>query len=153
MSLNEKLLTLAGDWNGTNRLNMSWELDPIKESGSTASVRTRAGGTCIEIAYTWKFEGKPQEGLIIISDDAGNVHAVWTDSWHSANVLMSCAGTTNAAGAANLKGFYKVDGHPDWGWRTEIIPSGDKFEYKMFNVTPEGEEEWAVEMEFSRLER
>ena len=152
MSVNEKLAALTGQWRGKNRLNMSWEPDPIKESESTAIVSTRAGTTCLEIAYTWMFEGKPQEGFIVISEDTKSekANAVWTDSWHSANVLMHCGGTVSSGGSANLKGFYNVEGHPDWGWRTEIIPNGDKFRYLMFNVSPEGHEEWAVEMEFMK---
>ena len=153
MAVHEKLAALSGEWKGKNRLNMSWEPDPIKESASTASVSTRAGQTCLEIAYTWEFEGKPQEGFIVIAGDTGSdkANAVWTDSWHSANVLMNCSGSISGGGGANLNGFYKVEGHPDWGWRTEIIPGGDKFKYLMFNVTPEGHEEWAVEMEFTRV--
>jgi Protein of unknown function (DUF1579) len=152
MSVHGKLAALAGTWKGKNRLNMSWEPDPIKESASTATVSTRAGETCLEIAYTWEFEGKPQDGFIVISGDANSdkANAVWTDSWHSANVLMNCCGAVSNGGGVNLKGFYKVEGHPDWGWRTEIVPDSDKFKYLMFNVTPEGHEEWAVEMEFTR---
>ena len=151
MSVQEKLAALSGNWEGRNRLNMSWEPDPVKESESTATVSIRAGGTCIEIAYTWEFGGKPQDGFIVIAGDAKSekANAVWTDSWHSANVLMHCGGTVSSRGV-NLKGFYKVEGHPDWGWRTEIVPEGDKFKYLMFNVSPEGQEEWAVEMEFTR---
>jgi hypothetical protein len=152
MSVHEKLAVLTGKWTGKNRLNLSWEPDPIKESDSTADVTTRAGDTCIEIAYTWQFEGKQQDGFIVLAEDANSdkSNAVWTDSWHSANVLMNCSGNVSERGVANLKGYYKVEGHPDWGWRTEIVPNGDKFKYLMFNVTPEGHEEWAVEMEFTR---
>jgi hypothetical protein len=153
MSVHEKLAALSGQWNGRNRLNLSWEPDPIKESESTAKVSRRAGDTCLEISYTWEYEGKPQDGFIVISKDAGSekANAFWTDSWHSANVLMNCIGSVNDRGAANLKGHYKVEGHPEWGWRTEIVPDGDKFKYLMFNVSPEGHEEWAVEMEFTRV--
>lgn len=98
------------------------------------------------------FEGKPQEGLILLSceEKDGAAHAFWTDSWHSANQLMSCVGTHSESGGVNLKGTYKVEGHPDWGWRTEILPGDDSFRYLMFNVSPEGQEEWAVEMDFIR---
>lgn len=151
MAIHEKLSKLAGDWKGTNRLNLSWESDPIKESPSTATVKPRAGGTCLEIAYTWEYEGKPREGFIIINGDGkSNAHAVWTDSWHSANVLMACEGTCGENGTVNVKGTYKVEDHPDWGWRTEIVPTGEGFKYLMFNVSPEGQEEWAVETEFIR---
>lgn len=151
MSVNDNLAALVGDWKGTNRLNLSWMPDPIKESASTATVSLRVG--CIEIAYTWEYEGKPQEGLIFLCDGSASAKAFWTDTWHSANVLMTCTGDVAANGRVNVKGHYKVEGHPDWGWRTEIVPSGDTFKYLMFNVSPEGVEEWAAETEFTRLEQ
>lgn len=152
MGVHEKLTALTGTWEGKNRLNLSWEPDPIKESLSTSSVKLRLNDTCLEIEYDWEYEGKPQEGLIILSCDkkSGAASAVWTDSWHSAHVLMNCYGAVAENGSVNLKGSYKVEGHPDWGWRTEIVPGDDSFKYFMFNISPEGQEEWAVEMEFKR---
>ena len=152
MSVHAKLKALSGTWEGKNRLNASWMPDPIKESVSTASVRTRLNDTCLEIEYVWEFEGKPQEGLILLTcvGESGAAHAFWTDSWHSAHQLMGCSGTVCESSGINLKGTYKVEGHPDWGWRTEILPGDDSFRYLMFNVSPDGQEEWAVEMDFTR---
>jgi hypothetical protein len=152
MSVNENLSELAGNWSGVNKLNLSWMPDPIRESTSTAKVQTRVNDQCLEIAYTWDYEGEAQEGLIVLSGDgkSDSVKAFWTDSWHSRNVVMPCDGLVSANGSVNLKGFYGVPDHPDWGWRTKIIPGRDTFKYLMFNVSPEGIEEWAVEMEFTR---
>ena len=151
MAISEKLAGLIGNWDGTNKINLSWTPDPVKESASTASVRSRANNTCLEIEYTWEFEGVPQEGFIVVSlGKEGDASAVWTDSWHSKNILMFCEGTSTIAGGVNLKGSYKVEGHPDWFWRTEIVPGEDSFKYLMFNVSPEGTEEWAVETRFKR---
>lgn len=152
MSVNENLSKLAGDWSGVNKLNLSWMPDPIRECASTATVSSRVKGQCLEIAYTWEYEGEPQEGLIVLSgnEKSDAAKAFWTDSWHSKNVLMQCDGVASSNGSVNLKGFYSVPDHPDWGWRTEIIPGDNTFKYLMFNVTPEGVEEWAVEMEFTR---
>lgn len=152
MSTNDHLSALAGEWKGTNRLNLSWMPDPVKESVSTAKVHRRINGQCVEIAYTWEYEGQPQEGLLILNGDpkSDQITAWWTDSWHSAHVLMSCKGTVGDDGHVNVMGHYSVPDHPDWGWRTEIIPDGDTFKYLMFNVSPEGEEDWAVETVFTR---
>jgi hypothetical protein len=152
MSVNEKLSNLAGDWSGVNKLNLSWMPDPIKECASTATISTRVNGQCLEIAYSWEYEGKPQEGVIVLSGDAKSdaAKAFWTDSWHSKDVLMQCDGLVRSTGSVDLKGFYSVPDHPDWGWRTEITPGDNTFKYLMFNVSPEGVEEWAVEMEFTR---
>ncbi|PYS86838.1 MAG: hypothetical protein DMF62_14570 [Acidobacteria bacterium] len=152
MGVHAKLAALSGTWQGTNRLNASWMPDPIKESLSTASVRTMLNDTCLEIEYDWEFDGKHEEGLILLTCDkkGGAAHAFWSDSWHSANQLMSCVGTVSESGEVNLKGTYKVEGNPDWGWRTKILPGDGSFRYLMFNVSPEGLEEWAVEMDFTR---
>lgn len=152
MSLPETPGLLAGRWKGVNRLNLSQPSDPIGESESTADIVTRINGQCLEIAYTWKFESSPQEGVLIITTapSGKTVSAVWTDSWHSADTLMVCKGTISDGGNINIKGFYPVPDHPDWGWRMELVPANDTFKYLMFNVSPEGEEEWAVEMEFVR---
>jgi hypothetical protein len=152
MSVNEQFSSLEGNWTGTNRLNLVWLPDPIKESRSAAVVVKRAGGQCLEIAYTWEFEGKHQEGFIIFSCDPNSdrVEGFWTDSWHSANVLMALEGSRKDDGSLDLLGSYQVPDHPDWGWRTVLSPGEDTFTYQMFNISPEGEEVWAVETVFTR---
>ncbi len=152
MSIHEKLSNLAGSWSGTNKLNLSWMPDPVKESASTATVSHRVNGQCLEIAYTWESEGEKQEGLIFLnaSGKTDSIKAFWTDSWHSKDVLMECNGTVSENGSVNIKGHYSVPDHPDWGWRTEIVPNGNSFKYLMYNVSPGGVEEWAVETEFTR---
>lgn len=153
MAVTEKLKGLTGNWKGTNRLNFGSHSDtPVQESPSTAEVVERSGGQAIEITYTWEYEGKTQEGILLIngSGNSDTVKAVFTDSFHLANDLMKCEGSTIADGGINVSGNYTVPGYPEWGWRTEITPGDDSFTYKMYNVSPEGEEEWAVETEFKR---
>lgn len=152
MSIHSRLSELVGNWDGTNRLHLSWMPNPLHESRSTAVVRERIGRQCLEIAYTWEYEGKPHEGVIILSGSpkTDGIKAVWTDSWHSANVLMTCEGTVDESGRVSVKGSYSVPDHPDWGWRTDIIPGDGTFEYVMYNVSPEGVEELAVETVFSK---
>jgi hypothetical protein len=107
----------------------------------------------LSIEYTWSFEGDPQEGLFILGCDprTDEVQAVWTDSWHSKNVLMLCNGSRNSEGRISVLGHYAVPEHPDWGWRTEIVPGPDSFRYAMYNISPEGVEEIAVETDFERV--
>lgn len=152
MSIPEKLRSLSGNWTGNNRLHLPWLPEPTLDSDGTATVTSRAGTQFLEIAYTWSHEGKPQEGIIVLGGDnkTDAVNAFWTDSWHMAHQLMSCEGKEGSNGSVSVKGSYKVEGHPDWGWRTEIDPGEDSFVYKMYNVTPEGEESIAVEMEMTR---
>lgn len=63
---------------------------------------------------------------------------------------MLSDGTVNDDGTVNVRGHYKVPDHPDWGWRTEIVPGGNSLKIVMYNVSPEGNEELAVETDFSR---
>lgn len=122
-------------------------------SDATASVRSRVGGQFLEIAYTWSYEDKLQEGVLIFGGDNSSdaVNAFWTDSWHMAHQVMMCSGRSDANGTIDINGHYKVEGHPDWGWRTEVIPGDGKFQYRMFNVSPEGDEQIAVEMEMQKM--
>ena len=153
MSIPVKLQQLVGSWKGSNRLHLGdWGPTPLHESAGTATVRARNRGQFLEIAYTWEYDGKPQDGLIILGGDnkTNAVNAFWTDSWHLAHNVMLCEGTESPTGEVSVKGFYKVDGHPDWGWRSEIRPTDGGFEYKMFNVSPEGDESIAVEMDMTR---
>ena len=151
MSIPEKLSPLVGRWAGRNRLHMAWNPEnPLHESEGTAEVRTRSGDQFLEISYTWVYEGQPKEGVILLGrdDKSGSVNATWTDSWHLAHQLMQCEGQ-ETDGGISVKGHYKVEGHPDWGWRTEIVPGDDSFRYLMYNVSPDGQEDIAVEMDLS----
>jgi hypothetical protein len=152
MSVDKKLSDLVGTWKGTNRLHVPWMDEKLKESDSTAVVRSKMNGQFLSIEYTWSFDGEAQEGLLILGCDSKceAVQAVWTDSWHSKDVLMLCNGTVDSDGKISVMGNYSVPEHPDWGWRTEIIPGVEGFRYVMFNVSPEGVEELAVETEFTR---
>lgn len=152
MSVARHLAFLEGRWKGINRLNLPWLPEPVRESESEALVLSRIGCQCLEISYTWNYEGTAQDGLLLltVAPEGNDVSAFWTDSWHSANTLMPCNGSISDDGVVDIKGSYSVPDNPDWGWRTKILPVNSGFRYLMFNVTPEGEEVWAVETEFSR---
>ena len=152
MGLHEKLTRLVGDWKGTNRLHTTWMPVKLHESNSTASVRSRMNGQFLTIEYTWAYEGSAEEGMLILGCDPHSdaVQAVWTDSWHSKDILMLCNGEIDGDGKISVFGTYAVPDYPDWGWRTEITPGDNEFRYAMYNVTPEGEEEIAVETDFTR---
>ena len=153
MSIPDELKSLVGEWTGSNRLHLGdWHpVKPIHDSDATASVTERIGGQFLEIAYTWEHEGKTCEGVLILGGEskAETVNAFWADSWHLAHKVMMCEGS-EVGGKVSVKGSYKVDGHPDWGWRTEILPGQEEFRYNMYNLSPEGEESIAVEMVLNR---
>lgn len=152
MSIPEKLSAMTGEWKGTNILHTPWMPNPLHKSESTMLVSEQIMGQFISFEYTWSYEEKPQEGNIFVGwDEKTNaVNAVWADSWHSAHVLMNCEGSISPDGALMMKGYYAVEGHPDWGWRTDIIPGNETFKLVMYNVSPEGQEDLAVETEYKR---
>jgi hypothetical protein len=153
MSISQLLSDLVGTWKGKNRLYTPWMEEKIRESDSTAIVRSKMNGQFLSFDYTWSFGGDPQEGMLVIGCDPKSdaVQAVWTDSWHSKDVLMLCNGTVDSKGRISVFGNYAVPDHPDWGWRTEITPADGGFRYVMYNVSPEGVEELAVETDFTKV--
>lgn len=154
MSVPEILEKLVGKWRGINRLHTTWIPDnPVRETVSRAIIELTARGRFLKIEYDWAFEEAIQEGLILIGDeqDSDSIKAFWIDSWHLSDKFMVSEGVRGTNGTISLKGFYAVPDHPDWGWRTIIEPECDNsFKITMYNVTPEGEESLAVEMEFKR---
>lgn len=152
MSVPEAFISLVGQWKGRNRLHADWLADPIIESESLASVVAKMRDQFLQIDYTWQYEGNVQEGTLLFGSENGAdaAQAVWTDSWHLSNNLMLCDGNIANGNLLNVKGYYKVTDHPDWGWRTEVTADASRFKYVMFNVSPAGDEEVAVEMDFER---
>ena len=154
MSVPPILENLVGSWHGINRLHTTWVPDnPVRETNSAAVVELTARGRFLKIEYDWTFEGSAQEGLILIGDEKTSdaVKAFWIDSWHLSDKFMVSEGRRENGGTVSMKGFYSVPDHPDWGWRTIIEPERENtFKIIMYNVSPEGEESLAVQMEYKR---
>jgi hypothetical protein len=126
-----------GNWAGKSRLFLPGQ--PDSECQSTAQVSSAVAGTCLKIDYTWSYEGKENEGLLLVSlPGEQKATASWTDSWHSRHTFMHCEGEVSDERIV-LRGSYKVEGHPDWGWRIELS-KGDGFLIEMYNVMPDGQE-------------
>jgi hypothetical protein len=150
MSVPETLASLVGEWAGTSRLWLPGE--PTRESETTASVALTAQGKFVTIAYTWAFEGQPQDGLLLLGRETESVHVAFVDSWHMGDVMMICRGRVHESGAVDVLGSYSVPDSPDWGWRIVIEPGDNILRILMYNVPPEGmgEEELGVEAVYSR---
>lgn len=152
MGLNDDFAGYVGTWSGTNELYLSGQDGPVTQSASLLRVSLKANKQFVAFEYTWSYKGKPHEGIILLGGDRRSdaAQAVWTDSWHSSDTLMLSDGKSREDGSVTVKGYYKVEGHPDWGWRTDITPTGEKLRITMYNVPPDGDEELAVDTEFSR---
>lgn len=153
MSTPVALTDLAGQWIGVNRL---WVMpgDPVRESETTATVARAVGGAVATIAYTWSYEGQPQEGLIVVQtgSNADEADVVWVDSWHTASKFMLFRNEETKEGLVAVHGRYGAPPGPDWGWRILIgAESPDAMQILMYNVTPDGEEMLAVDARYRRV--
>ena len=152
MSVFDKLSACAGSWRGTSRLQ-----DPqnnlADDSPSSMVVTPVLGGRFVRLDYTWAYHGKPQEGSLLVGRDAktGELSAHWIDSWHMGDKVMACRGAATDGGALSVRGSYAAPPGPDWGWRTTISPDdGRTLRITMYNVTPDEQEDLAVDATYTR---
>ena len=149
MAVPKPIRNAAGSYSGDSKLHMPWmpEGKRIAEGPSKLHIEFDRHTTFATATYIWTYEGKEQEGTILIaSDDEGkDVTMGWSDSWHQSGAVMHLQGSVEGD-ELSCKGKYKAPGSPDWGWRITLGQTGDdKVTMKMFNATPEGEEMLAVE--------
>lgn len=150
MTLAELTDKFIGEWTGTNLLRFEpGGADRITDS--TLSV-SQAAGNFLTLAYTWSFDGAPQEGFMILGYDKANggVSAAWGDSWHMSASLLISTGVIHGNGEIDIKGFYDAPSGPPWGWRTTLKATETGFLLEMYNCEPEGGEELAVRGDYSR---
>ncbi|MGH7599586.1 MAG: DUF1579 family protein [bacterium] len=153
MKLTEIQDHLLGESTGTNLLRLSWLTPSDFHSSSRLSVKPVAKGKFLTLTYTWSHEDVSQEGVILLGYDAQQemVTAAWVDSWHMSSKIMACEGSIDTQGAINIRGSYEAPPGPDWGWRIVITPkSGSDLQIVMYNITPEGAEDLAVQADYKR---
>jgi hypothetical protein len=145
------LAACAGGWVGTSRLQDPHS-DVPDESHSTVTITTVLGGRFLRLDYDWAYRGAPQQGSLLIGHETPEsaVTAQWIDTWHMGDKVMSCRGTVEEDGAISVRGSYAAPPGPDWGWRTVITPGAQRLRLVMYNITPDGKEELAVEGEYAR---
>ena len=153
MSVPKSIHESKGLWRGTSKLNLS-ELPPdkrVSESNSSLHIDTDEQNSYATVAYDWKYEGKRQEGTILIckSSASPTVQFAWVDSWHQNSAVMHLTGQDTESDSVKAKGTYQA-GKEIWGWTIALHFSSDQLILKMENVTPAGEPEWAVEASYKR---
>jgi hypothetical protein len=150
MSVLASLISAAGTWRATYALR-----DPANalscDSESLATLTPVLGGRFVRLDYTWAFQGAPQEGSLLIGVEqaAGVATVAWIDSFHNGDRLMPCTGTADAGGV-DVRGTYPAPPGPDWGWRTRLSAAPGLLSMVMFNVTPDGHEDLAVDAQYRR---
>jgi hypothetical protein len=153
MKLLEMHDRLLGDWTGNNLLRLSWLPDPDHHSPSTMSVTRAANGHFLVFTYTWVYEGEPQEGWLLVgnNNEQEQATAAFVDSWHMNGKVMACQGTVGEDSVISLLGSYEAPPGPDWGWRIVITPGeGETLGMTMYNITPDGQEDLAVQADYTR---
>ncbi|MBL8521210.1 MAG: DUF1579 family protein [Betaproteobacteria bacterium] len=158
MSLPKPFSVLSGEWKGVKRLYLEGARGPEILCGMRLTLAAAARGCFDEFAYTWSFEGRPCEGVLLLGYDepADLATAAWIDSWHQSARVMHLSGSRTNERTFSVRGAYAAPPGPDWGWRIDIgvprIEAPDLLSIKMFNVSPEGGEELAVVMELERVD-
>ena len=147
----DTLLAGAGRWRGTSTLHDPETRAP-DAAPSTAIVTPVLAGRFVRLDYTWAYRGKPQEGSMLIGHVAESrlltVH--WIDTWHMSDRVMACQGPPNTTGVIDVLGSYAAPPGPDWGWRIVITPGQKTLGIVMYNISPEGREEPAVDASYAR---
>lgn len=143
--------TLSGEWQGSTRLYLEPPPAPGIASETKLSVTPVAGASFLQFSYDWTHEGESQSGLLLFAYEEENVaSAAWVDSFHMSSKIMSFTGTA-ADGSATLLGSYEAPPGPDWGWRIVIRPvSSKELQIVMHNISPEGQEDLAVQSDYTR---
>ena len=145
----------TGAWAGSNRFRLMPD-DPPAEAEAAAQLSLGAGGNLAALAYTWTHpDDGPQDGLLVLGADdiAGEVVAVWGDSWHQAPAAKQLRGAT---GDHSLTvGYSYAEG---WEWRITLrADRPDVLRWRMDNVVPatasgtgEAVTYWAMDAELRR---
>lgn len=144
---------LIGNWTGKNLLRLSWLTPPDHLSPTNLTVAPVAKGKFLSFAYDWSHEDISQEGLLLLGYDQKDrvVTAAWIDSWHMSSKVMAFTGRIDRHAAIEVRGSYAAPPGPDWGWRIVIsVPSEGQLQITMYNCSPEGAEELAVQANYER---
>ena len=153
MTLDEIKNDVIGVWAGENLLRLSWETPSDFRSRSELTAATEIRDKFLTVNYQWSHENTPHEGLILLGYDAdtATVNAAWIDSWHSNTKPLMLSGTINDDKTIDVRGSYEVPNHPDWGWRIVIAPAENDLRMTMYNISPEGVEDLAVQADYKRV--
>lgn len=137
----------TGKYLGKSDLHLSWlpEDQKFSHCDSTLEVQKHADGKMYVVTLDWSHEGAPQIGgfVIVVDPESGAAQSGWTDTWHMTGAILHSRGIAGAD-SISVTGQYGDAESGIWNWRTEFIWSAAEIEMIMTNISPDGDEEWAV---------
>ena len=137
---------LQGRWRGTVRTWLEPDA-PALIGEITGSFRSALGGATVIHDYDSSLGDSRSDGIMVIGRDiATNRHCLtWIDTFHTGGNVMLFA-----AEGDSFVGSY-AGGDELWRWRVAFRFDGvDALTIEHRNITPDGEEHRAVEVEFRR---
>lgn len=153
MNFEEITNDFIGTWTGESTLYLSWLPSPEFHSLSELTARTAVRDKFLTFNYTWEHEDTAHESFLLLGYDSKQeiFNGAWVDSWHMNVKPLILSGKVNEQGEIDLRGNYEVPGHPDWGWRIVIGTKESNLLIKMYNISPEGEEDLAVQSNYKSV--
>lgn len=145
------LQQLAGAWQGTAK---TW-FEPGKladESPISGTIRSVLDRRFVLFEYQGALQGKPLTGMFLFGYNLQRekFQGNWIDSFHNGTGMLVCEGEREGD-SFWLLGSYDAPEGPPWGWRTEVRLAGkDRLLITMFNITPDGQEAKAVQIDCRR---
>lgn len=150
----QRLARMAGRWEGVCRLWFERDM-LVAEVPQQGRLLPILRGRFLQHDYVWSFDERPQKGIALIGHhvDERRWECAWADSFHTGSAMMFSV-SPDASQAIDL--IDVLGRHPGgrsrWGWRTLFEqPADDRLLITMRNVSPDGEETIAVEVDYVRM--
>jgi hypothetical protein len=148
------MMQLEGKWKGTNRVwfEPDHPIDTASISGTFTSI---LGGRFLEWQYTSAFQDTPIEGKMLFGLylKLSTYELNWVDTFHTGTFMMYASGNVQD-NVFNATGHYVAgeNNEQTWGWRTTLeIISNTEIIIRAYNITPEGEEQLALQYDLKRV--